>query len=157
MSQHEDTNPTSSPESALSTPHGQASQPPESDHSGVRERVADATRDVASKAKRQAETVYRAGSSAAAGTSDALDDAADALASSGHESLSQAAAALSDQARKFSNYLEDRRLEDLIGDARHLAQRNPALFVAGGVVLGFALSRFLKASAANVSRTTRVS
>jgi hypothetical protein len=86
-----------------------------------------------------------------------MDDAADALASSGHETLSQAAAALSDQARKFSTYLEDRRLEDLIGDARRLAQRNPALFVAGGVVLGFALSRFLKASAANVSRTTRVS
>ena len=157
MGQHEDRNPTSSPEGGARTPHGQSSQPPESDRSGVRERVADATRDVASKAKRQAETVYRAGSSAAAGTSDAIDDAADALASSGHESLSQAAAALSDQARKFSTYLEDRRLEDLIGDARRLAQRNPALFVAGGVVLGFALSRFLKASAANVSRTTRVS
>lgn len=157
MDQHEDRNSTSSPEDSSSTPPGQSSQPPQSDRSGVRERVVDATRDVASKAKRQAETVYRAGSSAAAGTSDAIDDAADALASSGHESLSQAAAALSDQARKFSNYLQDRRLEDLVGDARRLAQRNPALFVAGGVVLGFALSRFLKASAANVSGRTRVS
>jgi hypothetical protein len=70
MDQHEDRNFT--PEGSSSTPHGQSRQPPESDRSGVRERVTDATRDVASKAKRQAETAYRAGSSAAAGTSHLL-------------------------------------------------------------------------------------
>ena len=139
---------------APSTPPGQSSQPPESDRSGVKERVADAPETLQPK-QSASEDVYRAGSSAAAGTSDAIDDAADALASSGHESLSQAAAALSDQVRKFSNYLQDRRIEDLVGDARRLAQRNPALFVAGGVALGFALSRFLKASAANERHDAR--
>ena len=38
---------------------------------------------------------------------------------------------------------------DLARDARALAQRNPALLVAGGLALGFALSRLLKASAHN--------
>jgi hypothetical protein len=69
--------------------------------------------------------------------------------------LSRAAAALSERVRAFSGYLEDRSLEDLVSDARALAQRNPGLFVAGGVALGFALSRFLKASAGDGSGSAR--
>jgi hypothetical protein len=118
-------------------------------------RIAGAAHDAASAAKQQAESVYRDASSAAAETSAAIDEAAAALEGSGHETLSQAAAALSERLRSFSGYLEDRKLEELIGDARQLAQRNPGLFIGGGVALGFALSRFLKASAADATRAGR--
>jgi hypothetical protein len=43
--------------------------------------------------------------------------------------------------------LREGSLEDLLQDTRDLARRNPVLFLAGGVAIGFALSRFLKASA----------
>jgi hypothetical protein len=42
--------------------------------------------------------------------------------------------------------LRDGSLEELLEDTRVLARRNPTLFIAGGVVLGIALSRFLRAS-----------
>src|SRR5262245_1147239 len=44
--------------------------------------------------------------------------------------------------------LREGSMDDLLGDTRDLARRNPALFLAGSVALGFALSRFLKSSAA---------
>jgi hypothetical protein len=138
----------------MNSPDIDSSNPqPEDDStgSGGRDRLADVGREAASGAKRKAESLYRDASgraAAAAGeTSEAIDRAASALGESGHETLSHATAALSDKVRSFSEYLEDRSLDQLLGDARQLAQRNPGLFIAGGVALGFALSRFFKASA----------
>jgi len=49
--------------------------------------------------------------------------------------------------------LREGSIEDLVNDTRALARRNPGLFIAGGVLAGFALARFVKASA---SRTEKV-
>ena len=158
MKRRNESKSTSSPETEResSPPEG---SPNDGDRgsSGVQERLAGAARDAMSSAKQQAESMYRDASSVAGETSDAIDDAANALESSGHETLSEAAAALSQRVQAFADYLEDRKLEDLVGDARSLAQRNPGLFIAGGVTLGFALSRFLKASAADASRSADIS
>jgi hypothetical protein len=43
--------------------------------------------------------------------------------------------------------LREGSLEDLVEDTRMLARRNPGLFIAGGLLAGFALARFVKASA----------
>jgi hypothetical protein len=43
--------------------------------------------------------------------------------------------------------LRDGSIDDLVGDAREFAHRNPGLFIAGGVAAGFLLARFVKASA----------
>jgi hypothetical protein len=48
---------------------------------------------------------------------------------------------------KLATRLREDSLDDLLEETRRLARRNPALFLAGGVVLGIAASRFLKASA----------
>src|SRR5689334_15576250 len=42
--------------------------------------------------------------------------------------------------------LREGSIEQLIDDTRALARRNPGLFIAGGVLAGFALARFAKAS-----------
>jgi hypothetical protein len=52
----------------------------------------------------------------------------------------------------FATQLREGSLEDLIDDTRALARRNPGLFIAGGVALGFALSRFVKASAGSAEQ-----
>ncbi|HEX5046727.1 MAG TPA: hypothetical protein VFX89_06360 [Gammaproteobacteria bacterium] len=133
----------------------------DSTRSESREQLGSAAREAASGAKRQAESVYRDVSSGAAATadeaSDAMKDAASRLDESGHETLGKATAALADQARRFSSYLESRRLEDFVRDAQRLAQRNPALFIAGGVALGFALSRFFKAGSSGTSTRRKFS
>ena len=141
------------PESTSPTQRERSSDAPtmqsssgDADRAGAADRLTDVARDTATQAKRKAGDLYRETSNAAADASDAIDATADALADSGHETLSQVAASISDKVRTFSSYLENRPLEDLIGDARALARRNPALFMAGGVALGFTLSRFLKAS-----------
>jgi hypothetical protein len=46
----------------------------------------------------------------------------------------------------FSNRLRDSSIEDLSGDVRGLATRNPLLFLLGGVALGVVLARIMKAS-----------
>ncbi len=119
----------------------------DSTSSSADEHLASSDQDSPAGEPLQAEALYlHASSSAAAAaseTSAAVDSAASALADSGHEKLSQAASALSEQIRKVSSYFENRGLEDVIGDARRLVQRNPALFIAGGVAVGFALSRLL--------------
>lgn len=43
--------------------------------------------------------------------------------------------------------LREGSIDELVDDARALARRNPGLFIAGGVVAGFVLARFVKASA----------
>lgn len=47
----------------------------------------------------------------------------------------------------FADGLRDRSLEELAGDARELARRNPTLYLLGSVAVGMAFARFMKASA----------
>jgi hypothetical protein len=119
----------------------------ESPRSSADEDFASVDQESASGEKHPAETLYRHASARAAAaaneTSGAIDRAASTLADSGHEKFIQAADALAEQLRKVSSYFENRGLEDVIGDARRVVQRNPALFIAGGVAVGFALSRLL--------------
>jgi hypothetical protein len=42
--------------------------------------------------------------------------------------------------------VEGKSLDDLVTDVERLARRNPALFVGGAMLIGFAASRFLKSS-----------
>jgi hypothetical protein len=120
------------------------------------ERVADVGRKAASAAKRQTETLLggakRGATDAANSASGTIDAVAGSLADSGQETLSRTAAALSGRLHDFAGYLEGRSLNELAQDAQRMARRNPALFVAGGLALGFALSRFFKASAGGASQ-----
>jgi hypothetical protein len=113
-------------------------------------RLAEAGAEAAAAAKQKAQSLFegakRTAVDAADDTSAAIEDVANALQSSGQTTLSQAAAAMAGKLHGFSDYLENRRVDELFDDARTLAQRNPGLFIAGGIVLGLALSRFLKAS-----------
>ena len=78
--------------------------------------------------------------------SDALDKASARLREEGEPSLAhyteQIASSISGLAEKF----RERSVDDLIRDTRDLARREPGLFLAGSVALGFAISRFFKAS-----------
>ena len=42
--------------------------------------------------------------------------------------------------------LREGSIDELVDDTRALARRNPGLFIAGGLVAGFLLARFVKAS-----------
>jgi hypothetical protein len=119
------------------------------------DRIKRAGKEMASDMKRevndQARSTIESGKAQAAGaverTSAALDETAANLAAEGQESLAQVAGMVAGQLSSLAHALESRSLDELAGEARSLAQRNPGLFLAGGVALGIALSRFFKASA----------
>jgi hypothetical protein len=45
-----------------------------------------------------------------------------------------------------ANALRERDMRDLVGQVEDFARRQPVLFIAGSVAIGFALARFLKSS-----------
>lgn len=86
---------------------------------------------------------------------DRIGHTASALRSAAEQMRTQQAGALAwlaeDAAGRMdaaSQRLRDEDVDSLVASATELARRQPAAFFAGSVAAGFALSRFLKASAA---------
>jgi hypothetical protein len=71
---------------------------------------------------------------------------AEQLRGQGKETPARVAEQVADRAESFGSYLRDADGERLLGDAEAVARRQPWLVAAGGLALGFAASRFLKAS-----------
>jgi hypothetical protein len=71
---------------------------------------------------------------------------AEQLRGQGKDTPARMAEQVADRAESFSSYLRDADGERLLADAEALARRQPWLVAAGGLALGFAASRVLKAS-----------
>ena len=79
-------------------------------------------------------------------SADALRSSSDELRSQGNAVAAQVADRAADQAHRLGAYLEDADADRILVDVERLARRNPWAVVVGGVVVGAAASRFLKAS-----------
>lgn len=53
---------------------------------------------------------------------------------------------LAQQVEKFSSYIDEREIKELVRDVEQFAKRNPLLFVGGAFALGVLAARFLKSS-----------
>lgn len=53
---------------------------------------------------------------------------------------------LAQRVEQISGYLEQKDLPEILRDTERFARRNPAIFVGGAFLLGFAAARFLKSS-----------
>lgn len=106
--------------------------------------------DLAQTATQAGKKQLDAGLHQAAGQVDtfakAVDDAANRLKSENQEGLASFATHVASSITSFADGLRERSVDDLANDARELARTNPAMFLAGSVAVGFALTRFLKAS-----------
>ena len=71
---------------------------------------------------------------------------AEQLRGQGKDTPARVAEQVADRAESFGSYLRDADGERLLGDAETFARRQPWLVAAAGLALGFAASRFLKAS-----------
>lgn len=56
---------------------------------------------------------------------------------------------LAGQVEKFSGYINDKEITELVRDVEQFARRNPLLFVGGALTLGILAARFLKSSGRN--------
>jgi hypothetical protein len=71
---------------------------------------------------------------------------AEQLRSQGKDRPARVAEQAADRAERLGGYLEQASGDDILRDVEDFARRNPWAVVAGGVALGFTLSRMLKAS-----------
>jgi hypothetical protein len=87
---------------------------------------------------------------------DRVDEIAQAIERTGAQfsgnepTLADLANRLASNVGNLATRLREGSIEDLVDDTRALARRNPGLFIAGGILAGFALARFAKASARRV-------
>ena len=75
-----------------------------------------------------------------------LRSVSDTLREQGKEGPAQAARKLADYAERAGGYLRERDSDSLLADVEDLGRGQPWAVAAGGVALGFAAARFLKAS-----------
>jgi hypothetical protein len=76
----------------------------------------------------------------------ALRETAHQLRSQGQGPIAQYADRASDQVERFSGYLRETDVDEIIDEVRGVARRRPALFLGAAATLGFFATRFLKSS-----------
>jgi hypothetical protein len=75
-----------------------------------------------------------------------LRSVADQLREQGKDGPAKLADQAADRAERFGGYLRDNDADTILGDVERMARDNPWAVVVGGIAVGFAASRFLKAS-----------
>ena len=76
----------------------------------------------------------------------ALRETAHQLRSQGQGPMAQYAEKASEQVERFSGYLRETDVDEIIDEVRGVARRSPALFLGAAAALGFFATRFLKSS-----------
>ena len=76
---------------------------------------------------------------------------ADQLRQQGKDQPAKLADQAADRAERLGGYLKDSDADTILGDIEDFARRQPWTVMLGGLALGFAASRFLKASSENRS------
>lgn len=71
--------------------------------------------------------------------------------------LAQYAHRAADTLDEFSTTLRNKSVDELVDDARSFVRRSPAIAIGAAVAVGFALSRFLKATGSETPRRGRAS
>src|SRR4051794_7334775 len=136
--------------------------------SGLADQAQDKAGDVAAQAKEKA---YQAGgqiqerlrtqvseraatlAEQAGSQAEDLRSVGSSLREQGKDGPAQAADRLASYAERASSYLSDRDADTLLSDAEDFSRRQPWAVAAAGVAVGFAASRFLKASSRQRYRT----
>ncbi len=71
---------------------------------------------------------------------------ADSLRDQGKDGPAKLAEQAADRAETLGSYLQDADADRILGDLEDLGRKQPLAVIAGGLVLGFAASRFIKAT-----------
>jgi hypothetical protein len=108
--------------------------------------VGDAATKADAKVREQIDQRSTEAGSQLSASADALRSSGDQLRMQGNAVAAQAAERVADQAHRLGAYLESADADQILVDVERLARRNPWAVVVGGVLVGAAASRFLKAS-----------
>jgi hypothetical protein len=146
---------------ATEVPQGQAGQGAD----GVQDKAREAAGQAQEKAQEAAgqakgkvrDQVDQRSTQAGEQVHSAAQDArsvAEELRSKGKEQPAKYAEQAADRVERLGSYLKDSDGDKILGDVEDFARRQPMAVLAGGLALGFATSRFLKASSAKRYQTS---
>jgi CRISPR/Cas system CSM-associated protein Csm2 small subunit len=114
--------------------------------SNVKKDVKSAKAELAGAAKTQAEAGKEQAASKLNDLSDAIDQVADSISENDKLGLASYVRSTSSQLASLATRLQESSMDQLAEDAKQLARTRPTAFMLGSVMVGFGLSRFLKAS-----------
>ena len=81
----------------------------------------------------------------------ALRESAQQLRNQGQGSVGDYAERAADQVERFSTYLRQTEVDEIMDEVRGFARRRPGLFLGSAAAIGFFATRFLKSSSEEVS------
>lgn len=110
--------------------------------------AAQRVRGVADRVRAGAESQKEGVAQRVGGTADVLRDTARQLQERYENSIARYVEQLAGALANFSDSINDKSAEELLGDVQSLARRNPALFVGGALAAGILLGRFARSSRA---------
>lgn len=112
----------------------------------VRERSSELTQRARTWANDEADQRSTEIGSQARTIADAMRETSNRLRSEGQEQPARLTEMTAERIEQLATYLTQADGDRLLNDVTEMARRQPWMFAAGGLVLGFAASRFMKAS-----------
>jgi hypothetical protein len=117
----------------------------------VKRKAGDMSKAISGTVKEEAERLFDEQKGKAASKvkryGKAIQQAAHALKAVKAEGLAEYVDAAAEKVEGVTDYLEERNLAQVFEDAGEVARNHPAMTIGGMFIAGFALARFLKASA----------
>lgn len=114
------------------------------------EQVQHKAQEVAGQAQDQAKSAVTARKDQAVGqlgsVAQAFRTTSSELRSQDNGMIAQYADKVADQVDRISGYLEERDIDQLLGEAENFARRQPELFLGGAFIVGLLAGRFIKSS-----------
>ena len=114
------------------------------------DRLQQAAGNVAERAKGTTETVLDSRKEQVAGTvqqfAGALRQTSGTLREQDQAPIAEWVDTAAEKVEQASTFLRDRPVSDIVSEAEQFARRQPLVFLAGGLLLGLAASRFIKSS-----------
>ena len=112
----------------------------------AKDKASEAARQARGRAREQVDQrSTQAGERVSAQASD-VRSVADALRDQGQDQPAKLADQAADRAERLGGYLQDADADRILSDLEDLGRRQPMTVLLGGLALGFAASRFVKAS-----------
>ena len=118
-----------------------------SDRDTLKSKATEVTQEVKQRGKKQLDTTRRAAADQAQKVAGVIEQASEQLGRADQQSLARYTGEFATSIKSLADNLNNRSIDELGSDALRLARQNPTLFLLGSVAIGFALSRFVKASA----------
>jgi ElaB/YqjD/DUF883 family membrane-anchored ribosome-binding protein len=112
----------------------------------AQEKVKEGTQQAQSRAREQIDQRSTQAGEQVSATAQALRSTGHQLREQGQDAQAKAADRIADHADRMGSYLTESNADRLLSDVEDFGRRQPMAVVGIGVVVGFAASRFLKAS-----------